>query len=165
MNETYHNAADAQGDRRQLRDLLAALNAWDRALRRDECNAWRISGTSGCIYTWGDGKTWVLHIACRSSRHWAATKERLAFCAVTQDGDDEGCLRLHAVPTKQQAEAIREALSIRKRREYAPEELERLRTSVRGRFPAEKCPVLHRTGIITPKTATPAEIVAGGATT
>src|SRR5690606_27743300 len=117
MVDTYDSAADAQADRDQQQRLLAALNAWDRALRRDECNAWRINGKTGCIYTWGDGKTWLLYVQCRSARHWTATKDRLAFCTVTQDGESEGCWRLFELPDRKQAAAIRDALGIRKRRE------------------------------------------------
>ena len=56
-------------------------------MRRDECGAWRIDGKYGSIHTWGDGKTWVLYVGCRSKLHWTATKQRLGFCVVTQDGD------------------------------------------------------------------------------
>ena len=122
--------ADADVDRIQQKDLLAALNAWGRALRRDECGAWRIDGKRGSIHTWGDGRTWVLFVACRSRRHWTATKERLSFCRVTQDGDDEGCLRLHQLPTREQAAVIRDALGIRKKMEFAPDDLERRRVSM-----------------------------------
>jgi hypothetical protein len=62
-----------------------------------------------------------------SAQHWTWTKKALAFCTVTQDGDDEGCLRLHALPTPQQAKAIRAALGIRKRVELSPDAAERLR--------------------------------------
>src|SRR5262245_46329403 len=96
---TYDDAADAEADRALQQSLVAALNAWSRALCRGECAAWCIRGQHGRIYTWGDGKTWVLFVACRSARHWSATKGRLSFCTVTQDCDDEGCLRLHALPT------------------------------------------------------------------
>jgi hypothetical protein len=87
---------------------------------------------SGSIHTWGDARTWVLFVACRSVRHWTATKARLAFCTVTQDGDAEGCLRLDHLPTDAQTTAIRETLGIRKRAEYAPEELERRRASMKS---------------------------------
>jgi hypothetical protein len=59
MVKTYENGAEAEADRQQQRSLLKALRAWERALRRDECGAWRIAGTRGTIHTWGDGKTWV----------------------------------------------------------------------------------------------------------
>jgi hypothetical protein len=118
-------AADA--DRAQQLRLLAVLGAWDRALRRDDCSAWCISGKTGSIHTWGDGETWAVFVACRSKLHWTMTKRRLAFCTVTQDGDDEGCLRLHQLPTPDQAADIRDVLGIQKRREVSAETLERLK--------------------------------------
>jgi hypothetical protein len=44
---TYDSAADADADRTQQKALLVALNAWDRALRREECGAWCIIGKQG----------------------------------------------------------------------------------------------------------------------
>jgi hypothetical protein len=73
---------------------------------------------------------------CRSGRHWSATKHRLAFCTVTQDGSTEGCLRLHHLPTPDQATVIRDVLGIRKRMELAPGDLERRRASMSRLSPA-----------------------------
>jgi hypothetical protein len=127
MGDTYDCAAEAETDRAQLWQLLAALGAWRRAFRRDTCNAWCIRGAAGHIYTWGDGRTWALWVRCRSPRHWTATKRRLAFCDLTQDCDDEGSLRLRRLPTPAEATVIREVLGIRKRAELGPAELERRR--------------------------------------
>jgi|GEM_PF-2077156 len=127
MIDTYNTAADAQADRRQQQALLAALAAADRALRRDECGAWHIGGSRGSIHTWGDGRSWVLFVSCRSALHWTHTKRKLAICTVTQDGDDEGCLRLHQLPTPEQAAVIREALGIPKRRTITDEIRQRLK--------------------------------------
>ena len=125
---TYDSVAEAEADKAQQKALLAALNAWDRALHRDECGAWTISGTRGTVHTWGDCRSWVLFVACRSAQHWTWTKKRLAFCKVTQDGDDEGVLRLQRLPTPHEAEAIRDILGVRKRMEFDPEQLEHRRT-------------------------------------
>ena len=119
MNYTYDSAAEAEADRDQLKALGSALGARDRALQRDNCNAWVIIGKRGSIHTWGDGRTWVLFVSSHSSRHWTAIKAQLGFCKVTQDGADEGCLRLFHLPTPDQAEAIRDALGIQKRREVS----------------------------------------------
>jgi hypothetical protein len=115
MGDTYETAAEAEADRAQQRAMLTTLSASDRALRRDECGAWRIAGTRGAIHTWGDGKSWV--------RHWIWLKRKLGFCQVTQDGDGEGCLRLHQLPTPDQAAVIRDVLGIPKRREVSAAEL------------------------------------------
>jgi hypothetical protein len=68
VGNTYDSAAEADADRAQQKELLTALNGWDRALRRDECGAWTIIGKQGSIHTWGDGKSWVPFVACRSVR-------------------------------------------------------------------------------------------------
>ena len=57
-------------------------------------------------------------------------KKRLAFCRLTQDGDDEGCLHLDRLPTAAEAEAIRDDLGIRKRRHLSDEELARLTSTL-----------------------------------
>jgi hypothetical protein len=78
-NDTYANATEAEADRAWQETMLKALGAWARALRRDECGGWRITGKHGSIHTWGDGKTWVLYSRGRSARRWSATKVRLSF--------------------------------------------------------------------------------------
>ena len=130
MGDTYDTGEEAEADRAQQKALLAALGAWDRALRRDDCGAWTITGNHGTIHTWGDGKTWVLFVRCRSALHWTYTKRRLSFCAVVLDCEDEGTLRLHQPPTAEQAAVIRDILGIRKRMDFSPEDLERRRASM-----------------------------------
>jgi hypothetical protein len=127
MGDTYDSAADAEADREQQRQLLAALNAWDRALRRDECGAWTIQGTRGTIHTYGDGKSWIMYVACRSDRHWSWVKKTLAFCRVALDCDGEGTLRLRQLPTAAEAAVIREELGIRKKQTVSEQTLERLK--------------------------------------
>jgi len=56
-----------------------------------------------------------------SPRRWSNVKARLAFCHVSQDGDDEGCLQLDRPPAPHQVEAMGEALGIGKRRHLTPE--------------------------------------------
>jgi hypothetical protein len=127
---TYATSAEAETDRAQQLRLLAALGAWDRALRRDECGAWRISGTRGTIHT--DGRGWVMYVSGRSVRHWSAVRAKLAaFATITQDGDEEGVARLHDLPAPEQAAVIREALGIRKRVAVSTEQRSRLRELAR----------------------------------
>jgi len=120
---TYKSRDDEQRDKAQLVKLLTALNAWDRALRRDECSLWTIKGKHGCITTWGDGKTFTVW-AERSKQAWG----QLDFAEVTQSGDasDGAVLRLHEFPTIAQATTMRKVLGIRKRMAVTPETLERL---------------------------------------
>jgi hypothetical protein len=133
MTDTYDTAAEAEADRAQQLAMLSALNAMSRALRRDECGAWCISGKRGSIHTWGDGKTWVLYVSCRSVRHWTSTKPRLGFCEMRLDCENEGTLRLHHLPTPKEAAVIRDALGIRKRRELSDATLEQLKAYAFGR--------------------------------
>jgi hypothetical protein len=126
MGDVYDCEAVADADRAQQRALLVALNGWDRALRRDDCGVWTIIGNTGSIHTW-DSKSWVLFVTCRSVRHWTSIKKQLSFCAVTMDGDDEGCLRLHQLPTADQASIIRDVIGLQKKRNVSAAERERLR--------------------------------------
>jgi hypothetical protein len=54
-------------------------------------------------------------------RKWNTLKKQLSFCQVTQDGDDEGCLRVGAHLTAEQGRLLRMALGIRKRPSLSPE--------------------------------------------
>jgi hypothetical protein len=98
-----------------LENLREALNAAHNSLRRDECGTWRLNGSRGHVY--GDGDGWLLYVRCRSGQHWIWTKKRLAFCRVTQDGDDEGCLHLDRLPSSEEAEEVRHALGLRQTKE------------------------------------------------
>jgi hypothetical protein len=86
------------------------------AMILDDCELWIIEGKRGYISSWGDGETFLIYVGCRSSKHWIATKKRLEFCKVTQDGDEEGCLRLFELPTANQAQSLRKALQIHQRK-------------------------------------------------
>ena len=116
LSDTYKSNTEATTERQVQLTLVEALSASSLSLRRDECGAWRITGSKGHIYTWGDGETWVMYVASGSTRKWAADKKRLSFCHMTQNGDDEGCFRLLGLPTAEHASLIREVLGLRKRR-------------------------------------------------
>ena len=101
-------------DRAQLLTLVKALDVSVLRLRRDECGDHRINGKRGHIYR--DGAGFLLYVTTgESKRRWTNTKQRLGFCRVTQDGDDEGCLHLDRLPTRAEAGLIRQALRIRRR--------------------------------------------------
>jgi hypothetical protein len=128
MGDTYDNAAEAEADRTQQKTLLAALGAWDRALRRDECGAWTITGERGSIHTYGDASTWIIFVSCRSDKHWTWLRKKLeAFCTTLLDCDSEGTLHLHRLPTDAEATVLREELGIRKKQEISDETRERLK--------------------------------------
>ena len=114
---TYTTKALKDADRDRQRELLKALRASELALRLDECGAWRVNGKRGHIYTWADyGGGWVMYVACTSMWGWTTAKKRLAFAEVVQNGNEEGCVRLHELPTADQARVIRSILGIRKRK-------------------------------------------------
>jgi hypothetical protein len=103
---------EQQADKDRLAQLREVLNGAFRSLGRDECDgAYRLLGSRGHIYR--DGGGWLLYVRCRSRMHWTYTKRRLAFCRVTQDGDDEGCLHLDRLPSTAEAEEIRHAVGLR----------------------------------------------------
>lgn len=103
-----------------LERLLQALNASALALRRDACGDWAINGKHGYIY--GSGRDYLVYINTRSSRRWNSVKRQLAFCTVSQDGDDEGCLVLDRLPTPSEADLIRAIVGIRKHRHLSDQE-------------------------------------------
>jgi hypothetical protein len=126
MANTYRTADAASQDKELLVELLDALNTSPSTLRRDEAGLWILRGSRGYCCTWGDDRTWQLVVTpeeelSKQARTWI--KKRLAFCELTQDGDSEGCFRLHRLPAAAEAEEIRDILGIWKRVEYAPEEL------------------------------------------
>jgi len=115
--------------REHLETMLEALDASPLALRRDACGDSAINGKSGHIYADGSGFLLYVHTG-ESARRWTNVKQRLAFCRLTQDGDDEGCLHLDRLPVAAEADLIREALGIRKRRHLSDEELARLTSTL-----------------------------------
>lgn len=148
---TYLNRDEAREDRQHQERLLAALDAAPGQLRRDECGSWIIGGRRSTIQTWGDGGTWLVYVIARSARHWAALKQRLAFMTVTQDGDEEGCFRLLALPTPEQAVLIRGAVGLRKRVAYAPDTLERKRASMARALSDRESARTPRPGVAMPE--------------
>jgi len=115
---------DHPDDRVPLQALLAALHASPVALRRDLHRGEGRKGDYG-IHGKGhiclDGDGFLLCVVAKderdqSPRRWTNVKQRLAFCRIMQDGDDEGGLHLDRLPTPAEAVLIREALGIRKRR-------------------------------------------------
>jgi hypothetical protein len=117
-------------ERAHLETLLTALGATGRALRRDSCGDWAIEGKRGHIYADGSG---FLIVVCTGGfiRLWANTKRKLDFCRVTQDGDDEGCLHLDHLPTPKEVDLICDAVGIKRKRRYTPDQLATLTARLR----------------------------------
>lgn len=120
-------------ERDRMESLLAALDASPLALRRDTCGHWAINGKQGLVFADGAGFLIVVRTD-GSPRRWSFVKKRLAFCRITQDGDDEGALHLDRLPDTGEADLLREAVGIRQRRHLSPEAVlsltERLSRSV-----------------------------------
>ena len=123
--------------REHLETMLEALDASPGALRRPACRGWtgdyQITGRLGHILADGDGCLLHIHTGDTDKptpRRWNNVKGRLAFCRLMQDGDDEGILRLDRLPTAAEADLIREALGIRKRRHLSDEELARVTSAL-----------------------------------
>jgi hypothetical protein len=59
-------------------------------------------------------KTEVTNLPAGTARRWERAKRLLNFAVVTQDGDDDGVLKLIDMPTPEQAGVLRKLLGLRK---------------------------------------------------
>jgi hypothetical protein len=116
-------------DRERLVALLTALDASSRCLERPLCRGWvgdwQITGKHGHAMTNGVGYLLYAHA---TPRRWTSIKQALTFSKLSQDGDDEGILYLDRLPAAAEAEAIRDAIGIRKRRHMSEAQIERSRS-------------------------------------
>ena len=62
-----------------------------------------------------------------TSKQWTFARRALRFCELRQRGNTEGVLHLSRLPRAREAETLREALGVRKRREVSALEMARLR--------------------------------------
>jgi hypothetical protein len=109
-----------------LLKLVEALGCRDVCLRRDECSDWRISGKQGHIYSVPEGFQ-LIFFARNGVNEWDGAgphiedyiraKRNLVFCRLVQDGTGEGIFLLDRLPTKDEAETVRDILVIPKKRE------------------------------------------------
>jgi hypothetical protein len=117
MTSAYKSRAESTADGACLGLMREALNAAHNAVRLDECRLWTVRGSRGYVSTWGDGQTWMLAVGSKTPRHWTFAKQRIAafpgLAQVTQDGDEEGVLRLMRLPTPEEAAEIRRMAGIR----------------------------------------------------
>lgn len=133
--------------REALLHFRLALNCRDNALRRDECGDWRINGRQGHIYAVPEGFQLVFFARNGVNEFdgdgphiedYFKAKRDLIFCRLAQDGTGEGIFMLDRQPTETEAETIRGALVIPKKRHMSEAELERLRaTGFAKRVPSE----------------------------
>jgi hypothetical protein len=112
-------------DRLHLEAFLTAIDASPGALERPNCRGWigdyQITGKHGHVLA--DQPGYLLYVTGTVQR-WKKAKRTLpgqgeatlSSGSVTQDGDDEGIIRLDRLPLPAEAEAIRDLIGIRKRR-------------------------------------------------
>ncbi|CUU16249.1 hypothetical protein CDS [Bradyrhizobium sp.] len=123
-------------DRAKLAAFAATIGAARTSLKRDTCGDWLLSGLTGHIST--DGAALYAYVACSGLRAWTNVKARLSFATLTQDGDDEGALRLDRQLTSDEAETLRTTLRIRKTRPVSDQALKAL-TIARQRIERSPC--------------------------
>src|SRR6516164_5811123 len=101
-------------DREDLGVMLRVLHGAKKALKaRDECGDPVIIGSRGAIRaTHG---TFSIFVTCRDSRkRWNNIKRATAeFAICTQDGDDEGVLRLTRLPEGEEIALLRKIVGLR----------------------------------------------------
>jgi hypothetical protein len=99
-------------DRAHLETFLTAIDASPTALERPVCRGWagdyQITGKYGHVLA--DHPGYLLYVTGTVQR-WKKAK-RILPGTVTQDGDDEGILRLDRLPTPAEADAIRDVIGI-----------------------------------------------------
>lgn len=105
--------ADRSEDKRLLQQLSDSLETSYQRIRLDECGDWNIFGRKGKIST--DTKLWYVYIPGQTKRQWNAAKHKLKFMEVSQDGDEEGILKLERMPNLEEAKIIRKVLGLRQR--------------------------------------------------
>jgi len=104
--------ASRKADRELLLALADALQVSKSNLRRDPCGDWNIFGRRGHIST--DGIATHIYLQPGTKRRWEKAKRSLGFLTVTQDGDDEGTMKMVDLPTAGQAGLVRKLVGMRK---------------------------------------------------
>jgi len=101
-----------KADRELLMTLTGCLSVSQGRIRRDPCGDWVIEGLRGHILT--EGANAFAYLPAGTARRWNRAKQTLHFMTVTQDGDEEGILKLLEMPTAEQAGTLRKLLGLRK---------------------------------------------------
>ncbi len=111
-------------DRIDLVAFLDALDASITALYRPNCRGWsgdyQITGKHGHILA--DSTGYLIYVIGTTAQRWNKAKQSFPG-KVTQDGDDEGIIRLDRLPTPAEAEPIRHLVGLKRRRHLTAEAL------------------------------------------
>lgn len=107
-------------DKLYLQELIEALDISINSLKLDTCRDYNLVGRRGIISTEGD--SWYLYTSWNTKAKWTVTKKRLNFMEVSQDGDEEGILKLSRMPTSEEAQLVRKICGFSKRPVLTEEE-------------------------------------------
>ncbi len=102
---------DRKADRELLLRLAEALQVAKSNIHRDPCGDWNLAGRRGHVST--DGTSLYLHLSFETKRRWESAKRMLGE-PVSQDGDDEGVIKLLDLPAGEKVIQIRKLLGLRK---------------------------------------------------
>jgi hypothetical protein len=117
FGKPYRNILEYVHDKEQLEILADALKISRRHVRKDPFGQWLIDRGRGRVQPWGDLSSYLIYVVAHSARKWGAIKRKAKALGweITQDGDDEGCIRV-GVPNEAEATYLRALLGLRKRR-------------------------------------------------
>jgi len=103
---------DQTTDRIFLTEMSIKMGVSQRRIRLNEYRWVILQGDRSTINY--DGKWWYFNILDLTPMKWRNVKKKLSFMEVSQDGDDEGVLRLDRMPTDEECEIIRKIGGFRK---------------------------------------------------
>lgn len=131
----------ARTSRKTDKDILAglatSLQASQRNIGKDPCGDWRLRGRRGHIFC--DGAAAYVYLPSGTKQAWTYAKRALGFMEVTQDGEEEGILRLRGTPSAEQAEIIRDYVGLSKAPVMTEERREALRSNFSSIKPGRVC--------------------------
>lgn len=107
-------------DLKQIKELRKVLKISNK-IEIDACGDPNIYGKKGKLFV---GKPfWFIYIF---DGNWNVSKRKLRFMILSQDGDQEGILKLDRLPTIKESAIIREIGGFKQKRELSPEHREKL---------------------------------------
>jgi hypothetical protein len=116
---------DKTKDKQFLTTLCEHLECSKNRLHLDAYRDWNIQGTKGHIFT--DLIYWYVYLSPESTRKWNNIKNKLSFMEVSQDGDDEGILKMKRMPSKEEAKILRKLVGLRISTKLTEEEVQQLK--------------------------------------
>lgn len=125
--------ANRSEDKKYLIALSEALDISEGRIKLDECGDWNLVSPNGIINT--DSECWYLFCSPQVVRTWNLIKRKLSFMVVSQDGDDEGILKLDRMPSEEEAKIIRKIIGGRRRAHLSKEDRALLKIRLRSSSP------------------------------